>query len=245
MSYAQCMSYDFECLKDFSPSSLETYFLSRADEKYREFSCALSPGARPMIGIRTPELRALAAWIAKHDWQSYLEEPTGTWFEEVMLRGMVIGNVPVSFQERLTLIDSFIPLIDSWSICDSFCCGLSVKKQDLPALWNYCVPFLTSKEPYAVRFAIITLMVFFVKEPYIVEVLQLISNISSKHYYIQMGGAWALSVCYIKFPDLTEPLLHSDMIEENMRKKAIRKIIESRRVSEDAKAHMRQLLKKA
>ena len=34
-----------------------------ADEKYKDFSASLIPGAKPLIGVRLPELRKLAKSI--------------------------------------------------------------------------------------------------------------------------------------------------------------------------------------
>ena len=66
-----------------------------AENEYRDFSAALIPGAKQLLGVRLPKLREIAKDIAKGDWRSevaYAEgEYADVYFEETMLRGMIIG----------------------------------------------------------------------------------------------------------------------------------------------------------
>ncbi|MBC8156754.1 DNA alkylation repair protein, partial [Armatimonadetes bacterium] len=45
-----------------------------ADEKYRVFSSALTPGKENILGVRLPLLQKMAAKIAKGDWKVYLTQ---------------------------------------------------------------------------------------------------------------------------------------------------------------------------
>ncbi len=93
-----------------------------ADEKYRTFSLSLLPGVNKLIGVRLPVLRKMAAQIIKSGyWREYLNSSTDGIFEENMLHGMVTGGVNTDFDSKVRLIEEFIPLIDNWSVCDSFC----------------------------------------------------------------------------------------------------------------------------
>ena len=44
-----------------------------AEPEYRDFSAALVPGAKPLLGVRLPKLRAIAKDIAKGDWRSEVD----------------------------------------------------------------------------------------------------------------------------------------------------------------------------
>ena len=46
-----------------------------------------------------------------------------------MLQGMVIGYVKTDINDQLSYVASFIPKIDNWSVCDSFCIGLKFTKE--------------------------------------------------------------------------------------------------------------------
>ena len=60
------------------------------DEDNAVFAKSLIPGDHILIGARLPALRELAKRIAKGDWRDYLEQWDPEYFEDYMLRGMVI-----------------------------------------------------------------------------------------------------------------------------------------------------------
>ena len=46
-----------------------------------------------------------------------------------MLQGMVIGYSKADITEMLNYIQDFIPKINNWAVCDSFCSGLKYTKK--------------------------------------------------------------------------------------------------------------------
>lgn len=102
--------------------------LELAEDGYREFSASLTPGKDNILGVRLPALRKLAKEIAKGDFRQYLKEAKDDTFEEVMLQGMVIGACKADIEEVLHLTANFIPKIDNWAVCDSFCSSLKITK---------------------------------------------------------------------------------------------------------------------
>ena len=134
---------------------LRAELLALVDEKYRKFSSGLTPGTNNILGVRLPALRKIGKRIAKADWRSYLETAQVDSFEETLLQGMVIGYADVELPERLMLIKDFIPKIDNWSICDSFCTGLKFTKKHKEEVWLFLQPYLKSKEVYEIRFGVV------------------------------------------------------------------------------------------
>ena len=66
----------------------------RRDEKYREFSLSLTKdSALPMLGVRLPQLRAMAAVIAKEDARGFLESCDFSSMEMTTLYGFVLGRL--------------------------------------------------------------------------------------------------------------------------------------------------------
>ena len=128
-----------------------------AENDYKKFSASLLPGVDKVLGVRLPQLRKLAGRIAAGDWQRYLAaEPD--YFEEIMLQGMVIGAVKVTPEERLQYMADFIPKINSWSVCDSFCSGLKFTNKNQELVWNFLQPYLHSGKEYQIRFEVIMMM---------------------------------------------------------------------------------------
>lgn len=56
-----------------------------------------------------------------------------------------------------------------------------------------------------------------------------------------MGVAWAVSVCYIKFPERTHAWLESCSLDDWTFNKSLQKIVESYRVSDAAKQEIRAM----
>lgn len=215
-----------------------------ADEEYRRFSSALIPDEEKMLGVRLPNLRRLAKSIAKDDWRSYLISAEDTCFEEIMLQGMVIGYAETDIEERIRLIEHFIPKIHNWSVCDSFCIGLKCARQYPKEMWDFIAKYFLSQKEFEIRFAIVTALDFFVDEQHIDEIFLLLSKAKLEEYYAQMAAAWALSVCFVSFPDKTMQFLSQGTLDEFTYQKTLSKIIESRQVSSETKQRIRQMRRK-
>ena len=54
---------------------------------------------------------------------------------------------------------------------------------------------------------IVSLMSHFLDKEHIDEILTICGKIDHDGYYVKMGNAWALSVCYVKFPEKTRAFL--------------------------------------
>ncbi len=81
----------------------------------------------------------------------------------------------------------------------------------------------------------------FICDDCIDEVLRILFNLKTEHYYAQMGIAWAVSICYIKYPDLTLNYLKDSTLDDFCHNKSISKIIESYRVSKEDKENLKLL----
>lgn len=211
-----------------------------AEDGYREFSSALVPGCGTMLGVRLPKLRGLAKEIAGA-YQAYLAEPCGELFEEVMLRGMVIGCMKCPTEQRLQYIREFIPLIDNWSVCDSFCCGLKEAKKKPEIYWAFLLPYLHSEQEFAVRFGVVMLLAHFTRGAWLPKVLEQLEQVTHTGYYVKMAVGWAVSVCYIQDADFTWDWLQTAGLDAEAKHKALQKIMDSRRVTGENRERIRQL----
>ena len=76
---------------------------------------------------------------------------------------------------------------------------------------------------------------------YIEQVLEILNHTSHEGYYVKMAVAWAVSVCYVKFPIQTKRLLLANEMDDFTHNKAIQKIRESYRVSREEKVELNRL----
>ena len=166
-----------------------------------------------------------------------------------MLQGMVIGYGKMSLEERFAHLDAWVPRINSWAVCDCGNSTLKFMKKYPEECFAYACKYLESEREYEVRFAVVTLMEHFVTEDFIDRLLEIYRKVCHEGYYVKMAVAWAVSVCYVKFPEKTRVLLERESEEAGglpdwTHNKAIQKIRESRRVSPEEKEELNRLKRK-
>ena len=88
-----------------------------AEENYRIFAAKLIPNIDNLLGVRLPKLRKIAKKIVQLDYEYYLAMDNHLYFEEVMLQGMIIGEIKLPWTERSRYVKQFITKIDNWSVC--------------------------------------------------------------------------------------------------------------------------------
>lgn len=219
--------------------------LELVDEEYRQFHSKLVPGTDNILGVRLPLLRGLAQKIAKSDWRPYLTTAQNDYNEEIMLQGLVIGYVNADIEEVLNYAAAFVPKINNWAICDSFCNSLKITKKHPSRVWNFLQPYLLSPNEFELRFGIIMLLSFYIDEEYIDRVLLLLDKVKHEGYYVKMAVAWTISICFIKFPAKTLFYLQHNTLDDFTYNKSLQKIIESLRVSPETKAMIRTMKRKS
>lgn len=220
---------------------IKSRLMELADEKYRLFSSSLTPGADNILGVRLPELHKLAAQIAKGDWRSYLQDKAANTHEELLLKGMVIGRLKEDIEEVLKLAGDFIPLINNWAVCDSFCSALRITKKHKARVWDFIQPYLASDREYELRFGLVMLLNYYVEAAYAPAAFAHFDRIRHEGYYVKMAVAWAISVYFALLPEETMAYLKCNALEDFTYHKALQKIIESRRVDQETKAVIRSM----
>lgn len=211
--------------------------LKESDEKYKKFSSALLPTTEQekILGVRLPVLRKFAREIYKNSGTLFLQENNLQYFEEIMLQGMIIGHVKDDDKVIKKYIKNFITKIDNWSVCDSFCCGLKFVKGREENFLEFIKPYLHSKKEYEVRFAVVILLDYYICDKYIDTVLNLLEQVKHEGYYAKMATAWAISMCYVKYPQKTFEFLKNTKLNSQTVNKAVQKITESLKVDSEAK----------
>lgn len=223
--------------------------LKLKDKKYKEFHSNLCPGenkTKNMIGIRTPILRAYAKELMKqYTIEEILEQMDDEYYEEIMLQGMLIGFLKEEFSKIKKRIEEFIPKIDNWAVCDTFCVGLKITKKYKKEMWNLIQKYLKSDKEYEIRFGIVMILNYFMDEEYLQKDFEIFDSISIKNneYYVQMAIAWAISVALVKSYEDTIEYLKICKLDKFTYNKAIQKAIESYRITDEKKKFLRKMKK--
>lgn len=217
---------------------------SLSEENYKDFQYKLVPNAKNILGVRVPILRKIAKGIAKANWKDFLEKQNRESYEELLLEGYVIGYAKMDIDEALAYLEKFIPKINNWAICDGSISTLTFTKKNMDKVYEFIKPYLESDEEFEVRFAVVMLLTFYINEIYIDDILLLLDKILNRSYYVSMGIAWAISICYVKFPQKTETFLNTNNLDDFTHNKSIQKITESLRIDKDTKIRVKKLLRK-
>lgn len=214
------------------------------DEKFRQFHIRLVPGTDNILGVRLPKLRELAKELAKGDWRGYLETAQDDYYEEILMQGLVIGYAKTDIEEVLYYVAAFVPKVDNWAICDSFCNSLKITKAHRARVWEFVQPYLLSQKEFELRFGIVMLLCFYIEDEYIDRVLTLFDGVKHEGYYVKMAIAWAISICFVKYPEKTMMYLQKSTLDNFTYNKALQKITESFRVDKTTKAIIRSMKRK-
>lgn len=214
----------------------------------KPFTVSLHPGVPNVLGVRIPDLRLLAKRIVKLDWERYLKDVGTYYMEERILHGLVLGYICPGddVDQYLRRVSLFVPIINSWSVCDtfSFAGGKSYVSKNQDRFWKYLKYWMSATKEYEIRFGLVMTIKYFIDENHIDEFFHCLDQISHNGYYVKMGIAWGVSVCFVKFPKRTMEYLRLNKLDDFTFNKSLQKIIESYRVESSVKQVMRQMKRK-
>jgi 3-methyladenine DNA glycosylase AlkD len=212
-----------------------------ADQKYRQFQSGLLPGINNILGVRLPDIRKLAKEISKGDWRSFLSDAKDDYYEGIMLQGLVIGYAKGDIEEILQYTAEFIPKINNWGVCDSFCSNLKITQNYRERVWEFLQPYLNSQKEFEIRFAVVMMLDFYINPSDIDRVLSSLNQVNHDGYYAKMAVAWVVSICFVKFPEKTWVYLRKNNWDDVTYNKALQKIRESLCVDKVTKESIRKM----
>ncbi|MBR2576626.1 MAG: DNA alkylation repair protein [Firmicutes bacterium] len=221
---------------EFDYKILTTQLRQYSDEKYKEFHSGLKVGSNYIYGVRIPILRRMAKRIAIADWQGFLALAKDDSYEEILLQGMVLGYAKMSLEETFERTAAFLPKVDNWAICDTFCSGLKRVRQDLYETWAFLMRYENSPLEFERRFVVVMLMDYFLEGKYLDQALDVIVNIRKEEYYVSMAAAWALATAFLKDREGVLRILEEEQLDQETHNRTIRKCRESYRISDEDKA---------
>lgn len=212
-----------------------------ADTKYRDFQSALLPTVDKscFIGVRTPELRAYARkMLADGSANDFIHTLPHKYFDENQLHAFILSAVK-DFDSAIKGVNEFLPWVDNWATCDQMSPKVFARNTDLLIPW--IEKWIGSKHVYTVRFAVLNLMRYFLDDDFDEKYADMVADIKSGEYYVNMMRAWYFATGAAKQFDRILPYFGNGKLDEWTRKHAIQKALESLRVSEKNKDFLRKL----
>ena len=211
------------------------YLISIQDLKYKEFHSSLVVNSRyEIIGIRLPVMRNIAKEIAKSNIEEFLKLAQNKYYEEVMIQGLVISHIK---EESIfyKYFKKYIKKIDNWALCDSFCSSIKIVRKYEDKYFEEAIKLALNKKEFISRVGIVLILDHFISQEYLEKIFDMMNEIQSDKFYINMAEAWLICDMYIKFPKETEVYLKQNNLNKFTQNKAISKIHDSYRVSREEK----------
>lgn len=226
-------------------TSVEKYIRDRLfamqDLKYRDFHSRLMPTVEKelVIGVRTPELKKFAKEFSKTDMaEVFLSALPHKYYEENNLHAFLICEIK-AFDRLITRLNDFLPFVDNWATCDMMRPKIFSKNKArlLPEIEKW----MSSEQPYTVRFGIEMLMIHFLGDSFDSAFPQKVAEIRSDEYYVKMMQAWYFATALAHQYEQILPFIENNVLDEWTHNKAIQKAVESYRVTAEQKEYLKKL----
>lgn len=211
------------------------------DLKYRDFHSSLVPNVEKerFIGVRTPVLRKLAKEMVKDgSYKDFIKELPHYYYEENTLHSCILSLLK-DLDELINELDNFLSYIDNWATCDLL--RPKAFEKDQKRILDKVKEWIHTKDIYSIRFGIVTLLSFYLDEFFCKEINEIVLNIKSDDYYVNMAIAWYFSYALIKQYDMTIDIFKMYKLDKWVHNKSIQKAIESFRISDNKKIYLRSL----
>ena len=211
------------------------------DLKYRDMQIKIIPNIDPesIIGVRTPDLKNLAKEILKSgDYKAFIEELPHKYFEENQLQAFIISGIK-DINECMEELGKFLPYVDNWATCDQM--SPKVFKKHKEELLTRIKVWIASDKPYTIRFGVGMLMEHFLNEDFDLSFPEMVANLRSEEYYVNMMIAWYFATALGKQYQSIIPFIEQKRLDDWTHNKAIQKSVESYRITEEQKKYLKTL----
>ena len=247
----------------------------KSDARYREGHLRVVNALpeRCVMGLHSPEIKQVAKQFSREGGEVVMPDETrqicangaeiirafeavpseSLCYEETVIWGYLINLEKCSLDERLAMLGRYVPVLDNWAVCDSYCAHAKwMARADKVALWVFLEQWFDSEREFEVRFAVVVAMCYFLNEDWLVRVFARLNSLNFDHikskyktvkgkpkmaqqgtvqgaepYYVRMGVAWLLATALAKFSDATRAFVRSSNLPDDVVKLYIRKACES------------------
>lgn len=214
---------------------------AKSDPQYKIFNDKITVSKIESLGVRTPDVKAVAKSVDKSEIEEYLSECRFAYYEDTIIFGLLLARLGADeFWKRK---DEYLGRCDSWAHIDTVVPAIKIGKADKDRFYELNKDGIESLDGFFLRFRIVVFMRFYIDETHMAEILRLMDKLDGRGYYNDMAIAWLISVAFVKQRGITLAYLQNDNLGEFTHNKAISKIHDSFRVSDSDKKYLKTLRK--
>ena len=214
------------------------------DLGYREFNSKLIPNIdkETMIGVRIPDIRKIEKSLSIEEKEQFLMDLPHKYFEENMLHGIIISNMK-EYDNIIINLEKFLPYVDNWAVCDSI--SPKILKKNREKVITNVLPWIKSNHTYVCRFGIGMIMQLYLEDEYFKRTyLDIIAEIKTEDYYINMMRAWTFQVALVKQWKEAIVYIEKGLLDEFTHNKTISKSCDSYKIEKEKKEYLKTLRRK-
>lgn len=216
--------------------NLEKYI----DSSYREFNSKLIPEIENVLGIRIPVLRNIVKEMNEDERRLFLNNLPHDWHEENIMQ-MIIISEENDYNKAKEMLSEFLPFVDNWQVCDVGIPKAFKKLDDGEDLLLFVKKLILSEGTYFKRYGIFILMKIYLDDFYNREILEMVAEINSDEYYVNMMRAWFFQEAMVKRYDDAIKYLENKKLDKFTHLKTISKCVDSRKIDEKTKQYLKTL----
>lgn len=216
--------------------NLEKYI----DKSYREFNSRLIPGVENVLGVRVPIIRKIVKEMNEDERRLFLNNLTHDWNEENIMH-MIIITEENDYNKAKEMLSEFLPFVDNWQVCDAGIPKAFKNIDDGEDLLSFVKKLISNEGTYFKRYGIFILMKIYLERFYRKEILEMVAEINSNEYYVNMMRAWFFQEAMVKRYDDAIKYLENRKLDQFTHLKTISKCVDSRKIDEKTKQYMKTL----
>lgn len=213
------------------------------DLKYRDFHSRLMPETdkESVIGIRMPVLRNFAKNFAQTpEAEDFLQQLPHIYYEENNLHMMLITQIK-DYETCMVEVKRFLPYVDNWATCDFP--EPKCFRKNKAAVLEEIKSWIHSEQTYIIRYGIGMLMRLFLDEDFQPVYLQMVAEVRSEEYYVNMMIAWYFATALAKQWEAAVPYIEQHKLSPWVHRKTIQKAVESYRITDEQKEYLKTFRK--
>lgn len=213
---------------------LVRYLQDNSDVKFDEFNRKIVNSGIATIGCTVPFVRKLAK---NTDLDFALSLPVNRYVEVDLLRGIVIADAKLPFEEKTELLTDFAGSIENWAVCD--CSTVKPSRQEFERYFDYFRNLLSSGKQFVCRYGIVNLLASYLDDEHIERVFSSLDGVALwGEYYVDMAAAWLVATAMVKCRNQTVEYMQGKarrVLNKFAYNKALQKMRDSLRVSKEDK----------
>lgn len=214
---------------------------ARANEKNMAFMSKLVPNVEPerVLGLYSADLKAIAKKYADNEHiDGFLGNLPHFYLEQNTIHGLIICGIK-DYDKCVESLDKFLPYVDNWATCDSMRPKVFSKNRERAK--KDVLRWIRSDLPYTARFGAEMAMTYYLGADFDVELAEAVKSINIDHYYVKMMVAWYFATAVAKNRDYAVGVIGSGTLDTFTHNTAIKKAIESYRVTDEEKNLLKTL----